>query len=241
MGPMIDLYTAATPNGHKISIALEELALPYTLITLDLQKGDQKQPSFLAINPNGRIPAIVDRAEDGFAVFESGAILVYLAEKTGQLMPTDAKGRSRVLQWLMFQMGGIGPMMGQANVFYRYFPEKIPAAIDRYQGESTRLFRVLDHHLAQHEYLAGDYSIADIANWAWVRTYKWSGVKVDDMPHLKRWMDAIRARPAVLKGIEMPPSRINLNTDGDEKAREFAEQARKLVEMGQQPTIDAVK
>jgi GST-like protein len=129
----------------------------------------------LKINPNGRIPAIVDRDEDNFAVFESGACLIYLAEKTGKLMPTDAKGRSRVLQWLMFQMGGIGPMMGQANVFYRYFPEKIQPAIDRYQGESTRLFRVLDGHLADHEYLAGDYSIADIANWAWVRTHKWSG------------------------------------------------------------------
>jgi GST-like protein len=140
---MIDLYTAATPNGHKISIALEELALPYTLHTLNLSSNDQKQPWFLEINPNGRIPAIVDRAEDDFPVFESGAILVYLAEKTGKLMPSDTKGRSRVMQWLMFQMGGIGPMMGQANVFFRYFPEKIPAAIDRYQGESTRLFRVL--------------------------------------------------------------------------------------------------
>ena len=229
---MIDLYTAATPNGHKISIALEELGLPYLLQTLDLQKGEQKQPDFLKICPNGRIPAIVDRDADDFAVFESGAILIYLAEKTGRLMPTDAKGRSQVLQWLMFQMGGIGPMMGQANVFYRYFPEKIQAAIDRYQGESTRLFRVLDGHLQHHEYLAGDYSIADIANWAWVRTYKWSGVQVDDMPHLKRWMDAIRARPAVLKGIEMPPSRINLNQDGDDKAKAFSEQARKLVETG---------
>ena len=229
---MIDLYTAATPNGHKVSIALEELALPYQLITLNLQKGEQKTPAFLKINPNGRIPAIVDRDEDNFAVFESGACLIYLAEKTGKLMPTDAKGRSRVLQWLMFQMGGIGPMMGQANVFYRYFPEKIQPAIDRYQGESTRLFRVLDGHLTDNEYLAGDYSIADIANWAWVRTYKWSGVSVDGMPHLKRWMDAIRSRPAVLKGIEMPPSSINLNTDDEAKAKEFAEQARKLLETG---------
>ena len=183
---MIDLYTAATPNGHKVSIALEELALPYTLKVLDLSKGEQKQPDFLAICPNGRIPAIVDREADDFAVFESGACLIYLAEKTGQLMPTDAKGRSRVLQWLMFQMGGIGPMMGQANVFFRYFPEKIQPAIDRYQGESKRLFTVLDSHLKDHEYLAGDYSIADIANWAWVRTHRWSGVDVDDLPHLLR-------------------------------------------------------
>ena len=229
---MIDLYTAATPNGHKISIALEELALPYTLHTLDLSGGAQKQPDFLKINPNGRIPAIVDRSEDDFAVFESGAILVYLAEKTGRLMPTDVKGRSRVMQWLMFQMGGIGPMMGQANVFFRYFPEKIPAAIDRYQGESTRLFRVLDGHLKDHEYLAGDYSIADIANWAWVRTHKWSGVAMDDMPHLKRWTDAIRARPAVLRGIEMPPSRINLNLESEEAAKAFSQEARKMVETG---------
>ena len=229
---MIDLYTAATPNGHKISIALEELALPYTLHTLDLSGGGQKKPDFLKINPNGRIPAIVDRSEDDFAVFESGAILVYLAEKTGRLMPTDVKGRSRVMQWLMFQMGGIGPMMGQANVFFRYFPEKIPTAIDRYQGESTRLFRVLDSHLKDHEHLAGDYSIADIANWAWVRTHKWSGVAMDDMPHLKRWTDAIRARPAVLRGIEMPPSRLNLNLDSEEAAKAFSQEARKMVETG---------
>ncbi len=229
---MIDLYTAATPNGHKVSIALEELSLPYQLHTLDLPSGQQKQPDYLRINPNGRIPAIVDREADDFAVFESGAILVYLAEKTGQLMPQDVKGRSRVMQWLMFQMGGIGPMMGQANVFFRYFPEKIPAAIDRYQGESTRLFRVLDGHLQDHEYLAGDYSIADIANWAWVRTHHWSGVSVDGMPHLKRWIDAIRSRPAVLKGIEMPPSKINARVDDADKAKAFAEEARKMVETG---------
>jgi len=234
---MIDLYTAATPNGHKVSIALEELALPYTLKVLDFAHNEQKQPAFLAINPNGRIPAIVDRAEDDFAVFESGAILIYLAEKTGRLMPQDAKGRSRVLQWLMFQMGGIGPMMGQANVFYRYFPEKIPAAIDRYQGESRRLFRVLDGHLKDHEYLAGDYSIADIANWAWVRTHKWSGVAVDDLPHLQRWLDVIRARPAVQRGILQPPSARDLTRDeNEEAARQFSEEARKMVEMGQSKT-----
>jgi len=233
MRPMIDLYTAATPNGHKASIALEELGLPYELHVLDLQKGEQKTPAFLAINPNGRIPAIVDRDAGGFAVFESGAVLVYLAEKTGRLMPTDAQGRSRVMQWLMFQMGGIGPMMGQANVFFRYFPEKIPAAIDRYQGECKRLFRVLDGHLQHHEYLAGEYSIADIANWAWVRTHRWSGVDIDDLPHLKRWRDAIRARPAVQRGIERPPSAIDLTRDGDAGAQRFADNARRLVETGQ--------
>jgi glutathione S-transferase/GST-like protein len=230
---MIDLYTAATPNGHKVSIALEELGLPYTLKVLDLAKGEQKTPAFLAINPNGRIPAIVDHEAGGFAVFESGAILIYLAEKTGQLMPSDVQGRSRVIQWLMFQMGGVGPMMGQANVFYRYFPEKIQPAIDRYQGESKRLLGVLDGHLKDHEYLAGDYSIADIANWAWVRTHRWSGVDVSDLPHLQRWLDAIRQRPAVQRGIEAPPSKINLTKDGDEAARRFSEEARTLVEMGQ--------
>ncbi len=229
---MIDLYTAATPNGHKISIALEELALPYTLHSLDLASGEQKEPWFLAINPNGRIPAIVDRAEDDFAVFESGAILLYLAEKTGRLLPHDARGRSRVVQWLMFQMGGIGPMMGQANVFFRYFPEKIQPAIDRYQGECRRLFRVLDGHLRDHEYLAGDYSIADIANWAWVRTHRWSGVDMDDLPHLGRWRDQIRSRPAVQKGITAPPSAMDRDAD-DEQAQKFAAEARRMVEMGQ--------
>ena len=229
---MIDLYTAATPNGHKVSIALEELGLPYSLRVLDLSANEQKEPWFLAINPNGRIPAIVDHDEGDFAVFESGAILIYLAEKTGRLMPQDAKGRSRVLQWLMFQMGGIGPMMGQANVFFRYFPEKLQPAIDRYQGEVRRLFRVLDGHLARNEYLAGDYSIADIANWAWVRTHRWSGVDVDDLPHLRRWRDQIRLRPAVVRGINNPPSAIDRDGD-DEQARRFAEEARKMLETGQ--------
>lgn len=230
---MIDLYTAATPNGHKVSIALEELCMPYTLKVLDLTQAEQKRPAFLAINPNGRIPAMVDRDENDFAVFESGACLIYLAEKTGKLMPTDLKGRSRVIQWLMFQMGGIGPMMGQANVFFRYFPEKIPSVIDRYQGESKRLFRVLDGHLQNHEYLAGDYSIADIANWAWVRTHRWSGVEIDDLPHLKRWRDQIRARPAVQRGIEQPPSALDLRVDDPEKAKQFAQGARKMLEHGQ--------
>lgn len=230
---MIDLYTAATPNGHKVSIALEELGLPYMLKTLDLSKNEQKTPSFLAINPNGRIPAIVDRSEGDFAVFESGACLIYLAEKTGRLLPTEFKARSRVLQWLMFQMGGVGPMMGQANIFFRYFPEKIQAAIDRYQGESKRLFRVMDTHLAHNEYLADDYSIADIANWAWVRTHKWSGVDIDDLPHLSRWVETIRARPAVQQGLLMPPSMRDLAKGDEAKTKEFVEKARTMVEMGQ--------
>jgi len=230
---MIDLYTAATPNGHKISIALEELDLPYEMHVLELGKNVQKEPWFTAINPNGRIPAIIDRANDDFAVFESGAILVYLAEKTGRLMPQDVKGRSQVLQWLMFQMGGVGPMMGQANVFYRYFPEKIQPAIDRYQGECRRLFRVLDHRLEQNEFLAGDYSIADIANWAWVRTHRWSGVETDGLPHLQRWIRQIRSRPAVQRGIERPPSNVLDRADSQEKVEQFAAEARKMLETGQ--------
>jgi glutathione S-transferase/GST-like protein len=227
---MIDLYTAATPNGHKVSIALEELELPYTVHALDLGKLEQKRPKFLEISPNGRIPAIVDRAEEDFAVFESGAILVYLAEKTGRLMPADAKGRSRVMQWLMFQMGGIGPMMGQANVFFRYFPEKIQPAIDRYHGEVRRLFGVLDTQLDGREYLAGDYSIADIANWAWVRTHKWSGVAIEGLPNLERWVAQLAARPACQRGIEVPPRPVRIE-DG-KGAERFVEEARKMVEMG---------
>jgi glutathione S-transferase/GST-like protein len=227
---MIDLYTAATPNGHKVSIALEELALPYMVRHLDLGALQQKRPEFLRINPNGRIPAIVDRDEGDFAVFESGAILIYLAEKTGRLMPSDRKGRSLVLQWLMFQMAGIGPMMGQANVFYRYFPEKIPAAIDRYQGEVRRLLTVLDGRLTDREYLAGDYSIADIANWAWVRGYKWSGVSIDELEHLARWINQLAARPACERGVGIPPS--TLRPDDDEDAKKMIEGARRILETG---------
>jgi GSH-dependent disulfide-bond oxidoreductase len=229
---MLELFTAATPNGHKVSIALEELALPYTLRVLDFTKGEQKEPWFLQINPNGRIPAIIDHDAGDFVVFESGAILVYLAEKTGRLLPQDPRGRSLVLQWLMFQMGGVGPMMGQANVFFRYFPEKIQPAIDRYHAEVKRLFTVLDGRLAGHEYLAGDYSIADIANWAWVRTAKWSGVPFDDLPHLTRWVEQIRARPAVQAGILQPPSRISGAEADSDKARRFVEEARKMVVTG---------
>jgi glutathione S-transferase len=202
---MIDLYTAPTPNGYKASITLEELEIPYALHVLDLGAGQQKEPWFLAINPNGRIPAIVDRSNGDFAVFESGAIMLYLAECAGRLIPSDEKRRSRVVQWLMFQMGGLGPMMGQANVFTRYFPEQIPAAIDRYRRESRRLLEVLDTHLASNEWLAGDYSIADIANFAWARTHEWPGVSVDGLDHLQRWMTAIAARPAVKRGVAAPP------------------------------------
>ncbi len=201
---MIDLYTAATPNGYKVSIALEELGLPYQVHELSFDLQQQKSPDFLKINPNGRIPAIVDRDNDNFAVFESGAILYYLAEKTGKLLPDNAKGRSVALQWLMFQMGGVGPMQGQANVFYRYFPEKIPAAITRYQNETRRLYEVLNSRLEAVEYLAGEYSIADIATYPWVAIHDWSGVSVDGLPALQRWMDAIAERPAVQKGLRTP-------------------------------------
>ncbi|MBV4520550.1 glutathione S-transferase N-terminal domain-containing protein [Pseudomonas sp. SWRI74] len=201
---MIDLYTAATPNGHKVSIVLEELGLPYTVHALSFDKKEQKSEDFLKINPNGRIPAIVDRANGDFAVFESGAILIYLAEMTGKLLPADPKGRSVVLQWLMFQMGGIGPMQGQANVFFRYFPEKLQGAIDRYQHETRRLYEVLDTRLQTEEFLAGDYSIADIATFPWVRGYEWSGVSVDGLTALQRWMSTLEARPAVQRGLLVP-------------------------------------
>ncbi len=201
---MIELYTAPTPNGYKVSIALEEMQIPYEVRAIDLAAGEQKQPEYLAICPNGRIPAIVDKAEGDFAVFESGAIMLYLAEKSGQFLPSDAKGRSRVIQWLMFQMGGIGPMMGQANVFYRYFPEKIPAAIARYQTEGRRLFEVLNTQLGKEEFLAGAYSIADMANWAWVRTHRWSGIDIEGLDNLSRWMGAISAREGAQRGVKVP-------------------------------------
>jgi len=203
---MIELFTAATPNGWKVSVALEELGLPYTVRALSLGKLEQKEDWFLSINPNGRVPAIIDHDNGDFAVFESGAILIYLAEKTGKLLPSDAKGRSRVLQWLMFQMGGVGPMMGQANVFFRYAPEKIPYAIERYQRESRRLFEVMERQLKDHPYIANDeYSIADIALWCWVAGHEWSGVSVDGLPGVKRWLDLVGSRAAVQKGRAVPP------------------------------------
>jgi len=202
---MIDLYSAATPNGWKASITLEELEIPYTLHPIDLASGAQKEPWFTAINPNGRIPAIVDRGNGDFAIFESGAIMLYLAERAGGLIPADEKGRSRVVQWLMFQMGGLGPMMGQANVFTRYFPEQLPSVIERYRREGRRLLEVLDRRLAEEEWLAGDYSIADIANFAWARTHEWPGISVDGLEHLQRWLAAMSARPAVVEGLRRPP------------------------------------
>jgi glutathione S-transferase len=201
---MIDLYTASTPNGWKASIMLEEVGLPYEVHPIRLDQLEQKADWFLKINPNGRIPAIVDRDEGDFAVFESGAILIHLAEKTGRLLPADPRGRSAALQWLMFQMSGIGPMQGQANVFFRYAPEKIPFAIERYQKETRRLYEILDGALAEREYLAGDYSIADIATWPWVRIHGWAGVEIDGLSNLQRWLELVGERPAVATGWQIP-------------------------------------
>jgi GST-like protein len=220
---MITLYTSATPNGWKASIALEELGLKYQVHQIHLDQREQREPWYLKLNPNGRIPTIVDHENDDFAVFESGAILIYLAEKTGRLMPADVKGRSTVIQWLMFQMGGIGPMMGQANVFYRYAPERIPYAIERYQREVRRLFEVLDRRLADNEFLAGDYSIADIAHYPWVWGYKWSGVSIDGLDNLAGWLERLGERDAVRRGQDVPEP-----TDLDRMLREADQRADKV-------------
>ncbi|MBC8222812.1 MAG: glutathione S-transferase N-terminal domain-containing protein [SAR86 cluster bacterium] len=225
---MIDFYTAPTPNGHKVSCTLEAMELEYETHVVNLMENEQKKPEFLAISPNGRIPAIIDRDADNLPIFESGAIMIYLAEKTGKLMPTDLNERAKVLEWLMFQMGGIGPMMGQANVFFRYFPEKIQPAIDRYQNEGRRLFEVLNTHLAKQDWLAKDYSIADIANWCWVRTYKWSGISIEGLNHLERWMKAMYDQPGMSAGLEVPIKMESL-LDDDKKAKEFAKNAEKMV------------
>ena len=201
---MIDLYTSNTPNGYKVSIMLEELKLPYNVIAVDLVKKEQKKAKYLKLNPNGRVPTIVDRENENFVVFESGAILIYLAEKTGQLLPEQPEKRSKVLQWLMFQMGGIGPMQGQAHVFYRYAPEKIEYAINRYQKETLRLYQVLDNQLKNNEYLADDFSIADIATWPWVRRHRWAGIEIEKLYNLRCWMRNLENRPAFQKGIEVP-------------------------------------
>ena len=200
----IKLYTAATPNGWKISIALEEMGLPYEVRVIDFSAMEQKADWYVKLNPNGRIPTLED---EGFTLFESGAILIYLAEKTGKFLPKGVQERSRVLQWLMFQMSGIGPMMGQANVFFRYFPEKIQPVIERYQREVTRLFGVLERQLATHEYVAGAYSIADMALWPWASGHDYSGVSVEEFPSLKRWLALVGARPAVQAGRDVPIKR----------------------------------
>ncbi len=216
---MIELYTAATPNGKKASIMLEETGLNYNVHKINLTEREQKEGWFLKINPNGRIPAIIDRDNDDFEVFESGAILLYLAEKTGKLIPSDDKGRSLVMQWLMFQMAGVGPMQGQANVFLRYAPEKIKFGIDRYQNETKRLYSVLDGRLGEFEYLAGDYSIADIATWPWINAHEWAGISLENYQNLTRWFELVGNRPAVIKGINVPPSEDSNESDEEKAAK----------------------
>lgn len=216
---MIKLYTAGTPNGKKVSIALEEMQLEYDVHAIKMGELEQKEEWYLKLNPNGRIPTIVDNDNDDFVVFESGAILLYLADKTGQLIPADEKKRSQVIQWVMFQMGGIGPMQGQAHVFYRYAPEKIPYAIERYQKETRRLYEVLERQLTDNEFLVDDYSIADIASFPWVRRHEWAGVPVDDLPNLERWLAAIEARPAVQRGLDIPKQNEALSDKAAAKSK----------------------
>ena len=225
---MIHLYTSSTPNGHKVSCMLEAIEMPYEIHSVNLGEGDQRKPDFLKISPNGRIPAIVDTDNNDLSIFESGAIMLYLAEKSGKLIPSDIKGRAKVIEWLMFQMGGIGPMMGQANVFSRYFPEKIQPAIDRYQNESRRLFEVLDVQLSKNEWLAGEYSIADIANWCWVRTHNWSGVSLEGLEYLEKWKNKMYDQPGMLKGTKVPVDIGGLLND-DKDQKEFIKNAQKMV------------
>ncbi|AFZ36371.1 Glutathione S-transferase domain protein [Stanieria cyanosphaera PCC 7437] len=200
---MIDLYTFTTPNGRKISIMLEELELDYNVHTIDITKGEQFTPEYIAINPNSKIPAIVDRDAD-LTVFESGAILIYLAEKTEKFLPTETKQRFQVLEWLMFQMGSVGPMFGQYNHFNHYAPEKIPYAIERYQKETLRLYGVLDRQLTDRTFICEDYSIADMATFPWVAGYQFMGLTLDHHPNLKRWVETMQQRSAVKKGMAVP-------------------------------------
>jgi GST-like protein len=205
---VIDLYYWTTPNGHKVTMFLEEAGLEYTLKPVNIGRGEQFEAAFLKVSPNNKIPAIVDHApadgKQAISVFESGAILLYLAGKIGRFIPKDLRGQVETLEWLMWQMGGLGPMAGQNHHFSHYAPEKIPYAIERYHRECRRLFEVLDRRLASHEYLAGDYSIADIANWSWVHIYPWSGIEVDGLDHLQRWLAAVGSRPAVQRGRAVP-------------------------------------
>ena len=219
---MIDLHYWPTPNGHKITMFLEETSIPYTIMPVDIGKGEQFQAGFLAISPNNRMPAIVDHTplERGapITVFESGAILLYLAEKTEQFIPGDSRGRVEVLQWLFWQVGGLGPMLGQNHHFTRYAPEKIPYAIDRYVKETNRLYGVLNKRLADREFVAGAYSIADMAAYPWIVPHDAQGQKLEDFPHLKRWFEAIKSRPATLRAYERGAA-ISTNTTITEEAR----------------------
>jgi|TARA_B110000438_G_C15754528_1_gene624482 GSH-dependent disulfide-bond oxidoreductase len=203
---MIDLYTSPTPNGWKVAMMLEELDLDYTVKYVDLAAGDQQKPNFLTMNPNGRIPVIVDQDADGQTIFDSNAILFYLAEKTGKLLPQEGQDRHEVMQWLMFQASGIGPMQGQAVAFERYFPSDVPAAKARYHNETRRLYEVLNTHLIKRTWLTKAFSIADISNWSWIRSHRWARVPTDGLTELERWMDQMRGRPACDRGLSIPPS-----------------------------------
>jgi len=219
---VIELYYWTTPNGHKITIVLEEAGLPYRIVPVNISKGEQFRPEFLRISPNNRIPAIVDDAPTSggrpLSVFESGAILQYLAEKTGKFLPQDLHGRVEVTQWLFWQMGGLGPMAGQNHHFLQYAPEKIPYAIDRYVNETNRLYGVLNKRLADREFVAGDYSIADMASYPWVVPYERQGQKLDNFPDLKRWFQTIQARPAVVRAYELA-KKINVQPTVSEESR----------------------
>ncbi|APG62129.1 thiol:disulfide oxidoreductase [Sphingorhabdus lutea] len=222
---MIDLYYAPTPNGWKISIMLEEAGLDYNIIPVNIMKGEQFAPDFLKISPNNRIPAIVDHApnlgKEPISIFETGAILIYLAEKSGQFLPQDSAKRSDVMQWLMWQMGGFGPMLGQYGHFKLYAPEKISYAINRYHDEVLRLYGVLDRQLANHEYVAaGQYSIADMAIFPWIRTYKRQEIDLDHFPHVRRYYDMLKMRPALRRGLDVGKTWINRNPHEDAEARQ---------------------
>lgn len=219
---MIDLYTWPTPNGHKVHIMLEETGLEYTVHPINIHKGDQFEPAFLQISPNNKMPAIVDQDGPGgsaYPMFESGAILMYLADKTGSLLPRETRARYDVVQWLMFQMGSVGPMLGQAHHFLGYAPEKIPYAMDRYRNEANRLYAVIDRRLAEHEYLAGEYSIADIAVWPWLRRPERQGVEREQYPNFMRWFAAIEARPAVQRGVQVLAEHQSTGTLSEEARR----------------------
>jgi GST-like protein len=226
---MIDLHYWPTPNGWKITIMLEETALPYRVVPVNIGRGEQFRPEFLAISPNNRMPAIVDDDPPSgggpIAIFESGAILLYLAEKTGQFLPSDMRGRYEVMQWLMWQMGGLGPMAGQAHHFRGYAPETIPYAVDRYTKEVNRLYGVLDRLLARREFVAGDYSIADMAIWPWVLPHERQGQSLEEFPNLKRWFETMRARPAVSRGQAVGRDLASQKMDDEAKKVLFGQTA----------------
>lgn len=220
---MIDLYYAPTPNGWKVSILLEECSLPYNVKYVNIMSGEQYAPDFLKISPNNRIPAIIDHSpsdgDEPISIFETGAIMQYIAEKSAMFLPTDIRGRAKVTQWLMWQMGGLGPMLGQHGHFKLYAPDKIPYAIDRYHAETLRLYGVLDRQLADADYVAGDYSIADMAIFPWVRTYRRQEIELAEFPNIRRWYDNLKQRPALRRGLDVGKELLNRNPQDNAKAR----------------------